>query len=476
MTDERMDALIRRLDATSHPDPEFARSTYAALLPRARAARAKDATWIGRVLRDLRLTSVDARRSSAARPLGVMSLVVLLILATIMVLVIVGSMNRSIQNGPLIVSIRGELQAVDPLDGSARKILPPGESAHGVSRSPDGRLVTFWTIDGARSRLWVIGVDGQHRRELAPDLSLGWDDAIDVWSSDSRFLATGTIIDGGITRIVVVDVETGSARVVTPSRVAAHDPLWSPDDRWIAFGLDEDNGHRSLAVIRADGSDWRRVGKVVDIGGPDTWSLDGVWIYFGDTRGRLYRANVAGGTTQRLSADDLVAFSPASSPDGTLIAFIVNRNNDHWDLYAANSDGTNPHRLLEYAENDGWSADSRYVLAQWNPLDQPGGLAVVKPDGSEFRVVVPFDALCDPRPGGPRSAPTASVGANPSRDGWPSRSADPRGATPRAERRMLLLRLPESCELYWQKLGPSIYLGYSALSRISARREHLDRR
>src|SRR4029079_11313774 len=66
MTDERMDRLARRLDATSHPDPEFARSTYAALLPRARAARAKDATWIGRVLRDLRLTSVDARRSSAA--------------------------------------------------------------------------------------------------------------------------------------------------------------------------------------------------------------------------------------------------------------------------------------------------------------------------------------------------------------------------------------------------------------------------
>ena len=189
--------------------------------------------------------------------------------------------------------------------------------------------------------------------------------------------------------------------MVTPARLTAHDPLWSPDDRWIAFAW-----KKSTATGPSPSSDpmdptGGRVGNVVDIAGPDTWSPDGVWIYFGDTRGRLYRANVTDGFTQRLIGDDLVAFAPASSPDGTLIAFIVIHNDDHWDLYVANSDGTNAHRLLEYAENDGWSADGRYVLAQWNPTDQPGGLAVVKPDGSEFRVVVPFDALCDPHPGGP---------------------------------------------------------------------------
>jgi sugar lactone lactonase YvrE len=142
-------------------------------------------------------------------------------------------------------------------------------------------------------------------------------------------------------------------------------------------------------------------GDLVDVGGTNGWSPDGVWIYFVSDSGRIYRANVAGGFTQRLTGDDLGAYAPFSSPDGTLISFIVDRNHDHWDLFVANSDGTGAHRLLEYAENDGWSADGRYVLAQWNPLDQPGGLAVVKPDGSEFRVVFPFDALCPPHPGGP---------------------------------------------------------------------------
>ena len=175
MTDERIDALIRRLDVTSDPDPEFVRSTYAALLPRARAARVSDASRIGRLARDLRLVVAGARWPSTTRPVGMVGLVVLLILATVLALAIVGARcTQTIQNGPLIVSIQGELQAIDVVDGSVRTILPPGDDAKGVSRSPDGRLVAFWTIGGGRSHLYVVGVDGQHRRELASDLSLGW--------------------------------------------------------------------------------------------------------------------------------------------------------------------------------------------------------------------------------------------------------------------------------------------------------------
>ena len=35
-----------------------------------------------------------------------------------------------------------------------------------------------------------------------------WVNAIDTWSSDSRFLATEVILDG-LSRIVIADVETG---------------------------------------------------------------------------------------------------------------------------------------------------------------------------------------------------------------------------------------------------------------------------
>ncbi len=74
MTDERIDALIRRLDVTTDPDPEFVRSTYASLRPRARAARVRDTSRIGRLARDLHLVVAGARRPSTARPVGMMDL------------------------------------------------------------------------------------------------------------------------------------------------------------------------------------------------------------------------------------------------------------------------------------------------------------------------------------------------------------------------------------------------------------------
>ena len=165
MTDERIDALIRRLDVPSDPDLGFVQSTYAALLPRARAARVDDASRIGRLVRDLRLLVTGARWPSTTRPVGMLGLVVLLILATMVALAVVGALNRvqPIRNGPLIVSINGELQAIDVVDGSVRTMLPPGDGAKGVSRSPDGRLVAFWTIDGGQ-----IAPLGDRRRRTGP--------------------------------------------------------------------------------------------------------------------------------------------------------------------------------------------------------------------------------------------------------------------------------------------------------------------
>jgi dipeptidyl aminopeptidase/acylaminoacyl peptidase len=404
MTDERIDALLRRLDVPFDPAPAFVRSTYATLRPRARAARVTDASLIGRSWRELRILLGAIGRPSVARPAGLAGLVLLLILAAAAAIVGVGALDRlrPIRNGALVVSVEGQLQAIDVVDGSATSILPPGDATQRVSRSPDGRLVAFWTSADSRWHLYVVGVDGQDRRELASDLALGSVDAVDTWSADSRFLATEATL-AGVDRIIVANVDTGAARAVTPTGLAAHNPLWAPDDGSIAF-TKEARGVRTLAVIQTDGSDLREVGgSVVEVAGPDTWSPDGAWIYFGDLEGRIYRANVVGAFTQRLTRDDVRAFAPASSPDGRLVAFIV-ENIDHWDLYLANSDGTDSHLLLAHAENYGWSPDGRYVLAKWTPIDLPGGLAVVSPDGSEVRVVVPFSAGC------PASSCTRSVG------------------------------------------------------------------
>ena len=420
MTDERIDALIRGLDVTSDPDPEFARSTYAALLPRARAARVRDApgsdascatpTGGGRCAPAIGGATPGrhgSRRPAhpgihrGARDRGV-------------------DEPRSIQNGPLIVSIQGELQAIDPLDGSARKILPPGEYAQGVSRSPDGRLLTFWTTAAiVRACGWsasTASIDESSPQTCplaGPTPSMSGRPTRASWRLRS-------MLDGGIDRIVVADVEPGRREW---SLRPGSSPT-TPCGRRTIAGSPSPRTKRRIPVRcrhpRAMEPAWRsrRVGKrgykhrrpryVVP-----GWRVDLL---------RGHRRSALSGQRSR-------RFHPAAlrgRPGGLCAGIVSGRNahrvhrgpnDDHWDLFVANSDGTNAHRLLEYAENDGWSADGRYVLAQWNPTDQPGGLAVVKPDGSEFRVVFPFDALCPPQPGRPANAPTASVGARLGRDG-----------------------------------------------------------
>ena len=302
------------------------------------------------------------------------------------------------RDGLLIASVKGQLEAIDPASGSARPILPADVKAEGVSRSPDGRIATFWTNEAGRSRLFAVGVDGRDRRELATGLSVTWNPSIDTWSSDSGFLATEVTL-GGVARILIVDVATGAARPVTPPNLVAHNPLWSPDDHWIAFTPQTTTG-RGLSVIRTDGTQMHDVAgdlHGLDVSGPDTWSPDGEWIYFnaGTTAvSHVFRASITRRISQQLTADALRAYATASSPDGSRIAFVVDAPYG-FDLWIANSDGREPHRILAAAGLGGWSADGEYILVRWKPPDDAlGGLGTVKPDGTDLKILIPFDPSC----------------------------------------------------------------------------------
>jgi Tol biopolymer transport system component len=396
MNDVQVDGLIRRIDVATQPDPAFVESSYIALLGQLHSARARDATWLGRLAREVRLSWGSARETALPRSITLAALVALLVLALVAGLMIVGALNQPILggNGLLIVSVRGQLEAVDPDNGSAHGITPADEKAEGASRSPDGRTATFWVNEAGRSRLFAIGVDGRERRELATTLSVAWNPSIDTWSSDSRFLATEVTLNGEA-RILIVDLQSGAARPVTPAGVVAHSPLWSPDDQWIAFTPETAAG-RGLSVIQTDGTGLHDVAgdlHGLDVSGPDTWSPDGQWIYFnaGDSsESHVFRANVPGRFSQQLSGGDLHAAATASSPDGAKIAFIVDAPSG-WDLWVAGSDGHDAHRILESAGLGGWSSDGQFILVSWKPPDNKlGGLGPVRPDGTGLTVLIPF--------------------------------------------------------------------------------------
>ena len=245
----------------------------------------------------------------------------------------------------------------------------------------------------------MVGASTSLRRQQ----HVKWAGCVDTWSPDSRYLASEVIV-GGASRILIADTVTGDGRLVTPDRVVAHCPLWSPDGKRIAFTLETTPDSRTLAVIGVDGSGMRVVSgdlRGFKVDKPDTWSPDGAWIYFGavrsnagQTSGRVYRADAASGVSVQLSSDAVFASGPASSPDGTQVAYMVAEASGQTDLYIANSDGSRPRLLLARALNDGWSADGRFVLSRWTPAGQPGGLVVISPDGTGLRVVGFVDPGC----------------------------------------------------------------------------------
>jgi Tol biopolymer transport system component len=399
MTNEQLDALLRRLDVPSTPDPSFVTSSHAALQDRVRTARARDGSWIGRMVRYLRLTGTITTSPAVSRRVILVATVCLLMLALAAGLLIVGALRQPtpLGNGLLLVSAKGQLEAIDPTSGSAQPILPASEKVEGVSRSPDGRVATFWINGTDRSRLFAIGVDGRDRHELAKDLSVTWNPSIDTWSWDSRFLATEVNLDGQA-RILVVDVATGAARAITPPTVAAHNPLWSPDGLSVAFSRDTATRH-TLSAVHVDGSGMQDLKGIdgIDVNGPDTWSPDGQWIYFGggDANDQhAFRVNVLHGDRERLSPANLYTPAVASSPDGTRIVFNADAGSTGWDLWVANSDGTAPHLLLKSGNAGSWSSDAQHVITVWRPVDGLGGLATIRPNGSDFRVLVPFDPSC----------------------------------------------------------------------------------
>lgn len=394
MNDERIDALVRRLDGPAQPDPAFATRSFESLLPSVQRARHADARLFARLSRALRLQFGIPVSSERGRSLLVLLALLALLLAVALAIALIGS-RRPVQplgTGPLIVAKSDGLWQVAAGTGGAATVVV-GEPTKGASRSPDGRLVSYWTLGPDGDQLEIASLDGADRRTVSGGMRLTWNGCIDTWALDSGRVAASVMADG-VARILVADVATGSARLLTPSSVSATCPLWSPDGSLIAFAM-KTQGPQTLGVIHLDGTEVRDIGGGLDgasVSGPDSWSPDGTWIYFdaglNGRPHRLYRAAVARGVSEALTPPALGAVGPALSPDGSMITFNV-PNGGPFDVYVAAADGTHIRLLQSQAFNDGWSSDGSLILVDWRPSVGPGGLATIRPDGSGRQIVFP---------------------------------------------------------------------------------------
>lgn len=254
--------------------------------------------------------------------------------------------------------------------------------------------------------VYVADVDGSRAHLVVHPEGVAF--ATVAWSPDGRKLALDAGFDAR-SDAIVFDVVTG----VTTS-LGAHNPAWSPDGRELAVLGHTDQFYGELRILDAETFAVRAVFPSDFVGGL-AWSPNGRWIAAtggGDRSNAVLRLDVATGEVVQVApgSGHLDSSKQVSwSPDSRRIAYIRYGNNDTdpggpqrcfdslaciVDVFVANADGSNAVRvnsLAGQADMPRWSPDGTWVAFRDIDIsrgDTPLGIHVVRPDGTDERVLV----------------------------------------------------------------------------------------
>jgi len=292
------------------------------------------------------------------------------------------------------VELRGEFQAPD--------------------WSPDHRTMIF-----QRERDHRGDRDRDFQSWRSPDLQfalLRVPDASSFSPSGDRMVYMLTNFSGPIrSGTLVVANADGSGRHVIyegPLTEDATGPAWSPRGNTILFGL---GGFFQRAQIKSaqvmsihtDGTGLEALTQGAVSSGMPSWSPDGTQVVYrvaqGTTR-HLYILDVAAKKSRKLETGSDFDTFPTWSPRGDWIAFTSKRDGDY-EIYRIRPDGTGLQRLTQSRGNDAhpaFSPDGEWIAfstarqgfkdeavqlllsATFQPY---GEIAVMRPDGSEVRIL-----------------------------------------------------------------------------------------
>ncbi|MBM2822623.1 MAG: exported protein of unknown function [Thermoleophilia bacterium] len=271
------------------------------------------------------------------------------------------------------------------------------------------------------NEIWLMAADGSDRRrltEVEPPQSDAAGSASPAWSPDGTQIAfaaqIGTLAeDPRLSEIYVMDADGTDRRRLTTNDDVDTSPSWSPDGKRIAFTRIVDQGtagaRSGIFVLGEAGDDEVQLTQAAwpTFDFSPAWSPDGSMIAF--TRiapstgsespsAALYLVALEGRTLRKLTSD---GGEPDWSPDGKRIAFTSFRDRfgrtcfhecgTSGEIYVVGADGREEQRLTESQANDGspaWSQDGRLIAFasdRSNPNAHEIEIYVMNANGDDVR-------------------------------------------------------------------------------------------
>jgi dipeptidyl aminopeptidase/acylaminoacyl peptidase len=269
-----------------------------------------------------------------------------------------------------------------------------GTAAHaenGLAWSPDGRHLAFLSDNEKKNQLQLYLAPAD-RGPIRKITSLTGHLASPQWSPRGEqiallFIENATRTPGPVQagpvevgvvdekvpeqRLVVVHLDSGQARPISPADLYVYEFDWSPDGK-------------HLAAVAAHGS------------GDNNWYI-----------ARLYTLETAAGTLKQILKPSMQIAGPRWSPDGKSIAFIGGLMSDEGviggDIYTIPADGGAPHNLTPdlnaSASSLRWLPSSGLLFAAH--VDGGSSLAILDPDSGKVRMLWTGDETISAQGGSP---------------------------------------------------------------------------
>ncbi len=266
-----------------------------------------------------------------------------------------------------------------------------------VTPPSEGLRIAFTSDRDGNVDIYVMRADGSGVTNISNHGAL---DAYAAWSPDGTKITFGSNRSGGL-ELYLMNPDGSGLERLTGDAVAGNNPyaivsnalpIWSPDGNQIAYVHNHIAGEIYLINIDKPWNGINLTNNPADDRDP-AWSPDGSKIVFTSDREdedyELYVMNADGSDVNRLTNSSKTDWNPSWSPDGTKIAFTSARDAVEPDpyrteIYVMNADGSGVTRLTNneaWEYNPVWSPDGTKI-AFATTLDGNKEIYVMNADGS----------------------------------------------------------------------------------------------